>query len=114
MICHALATLPAPTCWGHFLNTENETVLAELVDQLRRMVDLLQTSNAAAAEKLPRLAYSIDETAYVLGVSRRQIEGLIDSGKLGAEFVGRTLRVPVAEVQEYLARATNRRRRNCG
>jgi len=56
-------------------------------------------------QALPREAYSVEETAQVLGVSRRTIEGLIDSQQLRSVRVGRYLRIDRKEIDRYLGRS---------
>ena len=58
----------------------------------------------AIRNALPREAYSVEETAKVLGVSRRTIEGLIDSQQLRSVRVGRYLRIDRKEIDRYLGR----------
>lgn len=69
------------------------------------VVELLKTSLAEVlSQTLPREAYSIDETAQVLGVTRRTIEGMIDSQQLRVVTVGRHIRIDRKEIERYLGR----------
>ena len=53
---------------------------------------------------LPREVYSVDETAKVLGVSRRTIEGLIDLQQLRSVRIGKHVRIDRKEIDRYLGR----------
>ncbi|MDB6102554.1 MAG: Helix-turn-helix domain [Gammaproteobacteria bacterium] len=55
----------------------------------------------------PRIAYSINETAAVLGISRRTVYELLASGQLGAVRIGARQRIPAAEL-ERLCRPAER------
>lgn len=69
------------------------------------VIALLKTSlDDVLSQALPREAYSVEETAQVLGVSRRTIEGLIDSQQLRSVRVGRYLRIDRKEIDRYLGR----------
>jgi excisionase family DNA binding protein len=65
---------------------------------------LTQTIQDAICNAVPREAYSVDETAKLFGVSRRTIEGLIDSQQLRSVRVGRYLRIDRKEIDRYLGR----------
>ena len=55
------------------------------------------------AVPLPKLAYSLDETAQVLGVSRATVNRLIRRGALRASDLGhRTVRVSEDAIRELL------------
>ena len=57
----------------------------------------------SAAVPLPKLAYSLDETAQVLGVSRATVNRLIRRGALRASDLGhRTVRVSEDAIRELL------------
>ena len=69
------------------------------------VIALLKTSlDDVLSQALPREASSVEETAQVLGVSRRTIEGLIDSQQLRSVRVGRYLRIDRKEIDRYLGR----------
>lgn len=98
MILHALATQRGPFKLGRTMqNIEPSpavSLVAAIVDELRR----IQSANATP----PRLAYTLEETAAVLGTSKRTIEGEIARGNLRAKMIGRALHVSASELQRYL------------
>jgi excisionase family DNA binding protein len=53
--------------------------------------------------KLPRLAFSVNETAQQLGVTPITVYRLIQRGKLRASSVLRHKLIPVTEIQKLLA-----------
>lgn len=65
---------------------------------------LTQSIEDAMRSALPREAYSVDETAKLFGVSRRTIEGLIDSQQLRSVRIGKHVRIDRKEIDRYLGR----------
>ena len=59
-------------------------------------------TNALREEKLPRLAYSINETALMLGLSEKTIRRLIDRQKLKANKSLRHIRISRTEINRFL------------
>ena len=53
-----------------------------------------------------KLAVSYREAAASLGVCERTIWGLVRDGKLNAVRIGRSVRVPVAELERFVADRT--------
>lgn len=52
---------------------------------------------------LKRQALTYRETGNVIGLSERTVWGLVDRGELRAVRIGRAVRIPVAEIERYLA-----------
>lgn len=52
--------------------------------------------------KLPRLAYSIHETAMMLGISDKTVRRLIDRGKLRANKSLRHIRISKTAIERFL------------
>ncbi|MBI1309684.1 helix-turn-helix domain-containing protein [bacterium] len=50
-----------------------------------------------------KLAVSYREAAAALGVCERSVWGLVRDGKLSAIRIGRSVRVPVAELERFVA-----------
>lgn len=71
---------------------------SEVIGLLARSID------EALSRTLPREAYSAEETAKLLGVSRRTIEGLIDSNQIRVVRIGRHLRIDRREIDRFLGR----------
>lgn len=55
------------------------------------------------AKDTKRMAYSLDETAAALGVSRETVRHKIADGGLRAVKVNRRVLVPAAELERFLA-----------
>jgi excisionase family DNA binding protein len=74
-------------------------------DQATLAVLLTESLKQAIETKaLPREAYSVEETAQILGVTRRTITGLIDSQQLRVVRVGRHHRIDRKEIERFLGR----------
>jgi len=56
--------------------------------------------------KLPRLAYSIKETAKIIGVSEKSVRRLIDRGILKSSKALRHIRITHAEIERFLKATT--------
>jgi excisionase family DNA binding protein len=54
---------------------------------------------SAHSDPSPRAAYSINETARLLDVSRRQIYDLLSKGKLRSVRIGARQRIPASELE---------------
>ena len=64
-----------------------------------------QNSTATTAA-LPRLAYSMRETAKILGVSYITVHRLLKRGKLRASDAFRTKVIPKTEIERFLREST--------
>lgn len=68
-----------------------------------RTRDIVASALAKAVEQATsrpaRIAYSIDEAADALGVTRRTVEGMIDRGELKSRLVGRKILISVEQLQ---------------
>ena len=63
-------------------------------------------NQAASGQTLPRLAYTMDETAKILGVSYITIHRLLKRGKLRASTALRSKLIPAAEIERFLKDTT--------
>jgi len=72
-------------------STDATAFVAQLLDGLR-----------ALQARPPRMAYSIEEAASVIGTTERVIEGCIDRGELRCRFVGRQRFIAVSEINRLL------------
>ena len=61
----------------------------------------------AAAQPTPRLLLKVEEAAQALGISRTALYELLRSGDIYSVHIGRSVRVPVAALDEYVMRLTN-------
>lgn len=77
------------------MNTHTDPRIAERERAARRI--------ARARSTAPRLAYSIDETAVALGVSRRTIYDLISDGRLTSAKIGARRVISHSELERFLA-----------
>jgi excisionase family DNA binding protein len=57
---------------------------------------------SAATIAWPRLIVTVEEAADILSLSRSKIYSLIRSGKIRALKIGRSRRIPVAELQRFV------------
>lgn len=55
---------------------------------------------------VPRTAYSLNEAAQSLGLSRRALYGLMDRGQLTTVKLGKRRLVPVAELERLVSTQT--------
>jgi excisionase family DNA binding protein len=55
---------------------------------------------------LPRLAYSLDETAQILGVSKITVYRLLERGLLKSSTAMRHKLIPVTEIERFLQETT--------
>lgn len=60
-------------------------------------------TNRPAAEKLPRLAFSLNETAEMLGLSYITVYRLVQRGKLKTTGSLRTKLITKAEIDRFLS-----------
>ena len=66
------------------------------------MGDLQSSTGALPTPRTPLLAVGVDDAAYALGVSRRHIYTLIDSGELRS-FMSRGRRlIRLSEIERYM------------
>jgi excisionase family DNA binding protein len=57
--------------------------------------------------ELPKLLYSVEESAIVLGIGRTQMFELISTGELASVKLGRRRLIPRAALIDLVARLTN-------
>ncbi|MEW6157789.1 MAG: helix-turn-helix domain-containing protein [Verrucomicrobiota bacterium] len=67
------------------------------------MQNVVPIQNQTEPAKLPRLAFSVNETAEALGIKPISVYRLINRGKLRASSVLRHKLIPVSEIQRLLA-----------
>ena len=84
-----------PNVFGASMENNQPALVAELA---RRLADNLERTRPAP----PRVAYTLDETATMLGVSKRVVEGLVNSGQLPAKRAGRCLIVTHRAIERWL------------
>ncbi len=81
--------------WVNVTSTKPE--VAELASAL-----LAEFRQLAKHSTDSRLAYTLDETADALGLSKRVVEGLITRGELRSRMAGQTRIVSRAEILRFL------------
>jgi len=91
------------TCLQHGPNVfgvsmETETQPALVAELAKRLAEQLERTRPAP----PRVAYTLDETATMLGVSKRVVEGLVNTGQLPAKRAGRCLIVTHRAIERWL------------
>lgn len=64
------------------------------------------SQNSAANNPLPRLAYTMRETAEILGISYITVHRLLKRGKLRASDAIRNKVIPRAEIERFLREST--------
>lgn len=64
---------------------------------------MAQSMSPRADQGPKKLAVSYREAAASLGVCERTIWGLVRDGKLNAVRIGRSVRVPVAELERFVS-----------
>ena len=66
------------------------------------MNEITPNSNSENVSQLPRLAYTMEETAKILGVSYITIHRLLKRGKLRSSTALRHKLIPVTEIERFL------------
>jgi excisionase family DNA binding protein len=61
-----------------------------------------ETKSASVGQPLPRLAYTMEETARILGVSYITVHRLLKRGKLRSSTALRHKLIPHAEIERFL------------
>lgn len=61
------------------------------------------TDTTATRRDVPRLLLTPEEAAATLGLSRTRIYALMAAGRVESVLVGRSRRVPVAALEEFVA-----------
>jgi excisionase family DNA binding protein len=61
----------------------------------------------ASSPSTPRLLLRVEEAAEALAVSRTALYGLLRSGDIPVVRIGRSVRVPVAALESYVAKRIN-------
>lgn len=69
--------------------------------QLRELIDTL------GSRQVQREAFSVRETAEILGVSERMTRRLVDSGQLRSRHIGTVVRIRRQWIEEYLEAGAN-------
>ena len=64
------------------------------------------TETMSDAQALPKLAYSMEETARILGVSYMSVQRLIKRGQLRSSTALRHKVIPLTEIQRFLHATT--------
>jgi DNA-directed RNA polymerase specialized sigma24 family protein len=64
-------------------------------------------NQTAASASLPRLAYTMRETADIIGVSYITVHRLLKRGKLRASDAIRNKVIPLSEIQRFLKESTS-------
>lgn len=67
-------------------------------------------NHSATPDSLPRLAYTMRETAKIIGVSYITIHRLLKRGKLRASDAIRNKVIPLTEIQRFLKESTSEAR----
>jgi hypothetical protein len=71
------------------------------------MAHTIAHNNKKATEGLPRLAYTMHETAAILGVSYITIHRLLKRGLLRSSTALRHKLIPAVEIERFLKTTTN-------
>ena len=80
-------------------------------DDIRRALrPLLQPDEVSSTAQDPPRLLSVNEVAYRLGVSRPKVYQLISKGEIEALVVGRSRKIPVSAMDEFLAKSRERLR----
>ncbi len=87
-----------PSFFGASMETETETQPALLAELARGLADQLERTRPA----LPRVAYTLAETATMLGVSKRVVEGLVNGGQLPTKRAGKSLLITHRAIERWL------------
>jgi hypothetical protein len=87
-----------PSFFGASMETETETQTALLAAFARRLAEELERTRPA----LPRIMYSLAETATMIGVSIRVVEGLVNSGQLPTKRVGKKRMITHRAIERWL------------
>jgi excisionase family DNA binding protein len=66
------------------------------------MNNILPDSKSENVSQLPRLAYTMEETAKILGVSYITIHRLLKRGKLRSSSALRHKLIPMSEIERFL------------
>jgi excisionase family DNA binding protein len=74
-------------------------------------MDKLKSSQIIKEGQLPRLAYTLQETAAILGVSSVTIHRLIKRGALRSSSALRHKLIPATEIQRFLESSLEKDRR---
>ncbi len=75
----------------------------ELASVVEAIGPVIARSIQNATSQPQRIAYTIDEAATSLGVTRRTVEGLIDRGELKSRLVGKHRLVSLESLRKLLA-----------
>jgi excisionase family DNA binding protein len=63
----------------------------------------IRTGTAVADGATPRLAYSLTETAALLGCTRQHVSNMVHAGEIRVAKLGRRVLVPAAELARVLS-----------
>ena len=67
----------------------------------------MQTSVSPRADQGQKLVMSYREAARALGVCERTVFGLVKAGDLAKVAIGRSVRIPVSSIEDFIARQTS-------
>jgi hypothetical protein len=87
-----------PSFFGALMETETETQPALLAELARGLADQLERTPPPQ----PPLAYKFAETATMLGVSKRVVEGLVNGGQLPTKRAGKSLLITHRAIERWL------------
>jgi excisionase family DNA binding protein len=69
---------------------------------MENTAELIKAAIVAISDRPARLAYSIDEAAQAIGVSKRTIEELLSTGQLRSKVIGRRRLIPVSALRKLI------------
>lgn len=98
MIIMLLCLQHGPSSFGASMETETETQPALVAAFARRLAEELERTRPAP----PRVAYTLAETATMLGVSKRVVEGLVNGGQLPTKRAGKSLLITHRAIERWL------------
>lgn len=63
----------------------------------------MNTANPSYSNQSNRLAVSYDEAAQLMGVCQKTVYNLVRAGKLPAKRIGRSVRIRLSDLENFLA-----------
>jgi len=102
--------------WAEFANTfeqvrvhftlgwASKSIDPNLVAIVVRQLEEPESARSDTVDQIPRLLYTVRDTAWLLSISRSKVYELIQSGRLRSVRIDGARRVPASAVDQYLDR----------